>query len=278
MLGKDELTFDVPTLLVDVKGNPINIFNRGPILYQEDWADRRKYKDTMDVGLSIAGIAASIFFLTLLMMLFLILGFDSILEQILFLISGPVLTYAVFRSYKYYVITRSKGPFQICEGGLVVPMIAKGQRILRRAYFVPWSDIETVRISSQNVFGFSLKTVSLRNTSGLTVKFSDYNIEDFMKALLIITKKVPNKLDPSLDIYIGPKEKRKVIPYPLEKESGDWSPRESAGFLIFIIALVNGLGLPLVFEIGEILGVWIVLVFSFIISFLWSRAWISGIV
>ncbi len=211
---------------------------KGKILFQEEWATKRKYKNMGDLfisgflifaGLVIIGIGVSLAFYSS----------GSMLPLLMLSMVGVVM---ILMGWRKFADAAKEMPFRIYENGITEASTTVAKGLKREETFIPWSAVQIVGISNTPFMTVALRQIRIVHSGGKEMVLSYSVMTDPMEALRIFAKKVPTKLAPELEVYIGPKDRRRRVPKHFPNEKAQiFGPILPLGMVAFMIIMVGAL-------------------------------------
>lgn len=214
------------------RGIPRGPVEWGRILYQPKWAGERRYKSGREVymdgillamGLLLVGLGVFMMFVDTLGLMLVGIGLMIV--------------------FMGYASARSKVrrmPFRMYERGVTLTEVPFGQGWRRRETLVPYEMVERVHVESTTFQGIGIKNLKASHlgpggeTQDIDIGFEEP--DNPLDVMVVFREMTPDKLDKSLDRYVGPDAVDTVIPVPFEDRGG--SMRHDASGIIMPTAMM----------------------------------------
>jgi len=231
--------------------------SRGRLLYVEEWAKKRRYKDPVTLLMSVTVICIGI-----LLILLILLG----IYGLLFAVVGAMVTamgYSLFRQN----VTRM--PFKIYEKGFTLPVVDFKKGLKREEAFVHWERLERVTLESTTYYGFGLKRIKF--IYNVDKSFILDELEDPFRVMKVLKKLVPYKMDSCFNIYVGPEGERGVVKSPVPLKPSPHKMLISYFMGIYMVVMI-GFGFGREVLEGGFIPIFILVLFS---SIAFLMFWLS---
>ncbi|MCD6383242.1 MAG: hypothetical protein J7L88_02120 [Thermoplasmata archaeon] len=228
---------------------------KGRLLFIEEWAKKKKYKDGSKVFMGLVVMVMGVILIAMALWILATEGVSSASSLSFLIIIGFVVIGMGFALFSSEV---KRVPFKIYENGFTLPNVDLRKGMRREGVFIPWSRLHKATLETVSLYGVGLKKIKLVYDGNESIVLDD--IEDPFRVIKLLKRLVPEKLDSTFKVYVGSKKERAVVmsPVPLKPSLHRvYMPYFMGIFMLVMIGSV--LDVKMMFSV---IGVIIIAVFS----------------
>ncbi|GEM_PF-3258857 len=189
----------------------------GRMLYQPEWAEKKKFKDASNIIMGSIVIALG----AILALMFLYFGLkEENAAAALMIFMGA---FVMALGYTMVRTEARKMPFRIYESGITKPTVSFSRGLKRMEEIIPWADIRAVSINSSPFYSVQIKSIKIECDTEGDIELYYNDLDDPLTVMKLLKRFVPEKMSPEFNIYVGSREERALVKPPIDymkKSSG----------------------------------------------------------
>jgi parallel beta-helix repeat protein len=182
----------------------------------------------------------------------------------------------VFMGYAMFMRAAQEMPFRVYENGVTQPKVGVFKGVKREEVLIPWAAIERVGIYTTPLYTVALKQLRFVHSGGKELIISYEELSDPMEVIRLVAKKVPERMGPEFEIYLGPKEKRRRVTKPIPSETAMiWRPVLPLFMVCFMLIMIGAVVQPGLSS-GKYLGIIVIgsVMGPMALILLWMSLWV----
>ena len=193
-------------------------WKKGKLLYLEEWAKERKFKDRSDV---IMGPVLILMGLMVVAIGLAGLTTGDMTVVLLFGGIGTVVSLMGFGMFKFEVQTM---PFAVYESGFTLTTVPLKQGWQRQERFIPWTRLESVSLEETSMYNVAFRSMKLKYGVDKEQELGYGSLTDPFEVMKLFKMYVPEKMNKAFTVYVGDENERKIINDPFHGKSSksDW--------------------------------------------------------